>query len=100
MKEFFIVNEVDRPREDLIAFKQPDGRLAYAVADIPRLRGCDGMDAGRATPLGDFGLDIDIRNGRLIGRVVRGSTARYPDGLPRPWQGSREFDVPLRKEAK
>lgn len=99
MKEFFIVNTVDRPCEDMIAFKLPDGRLAYAT-DIPRLRGYDGMDASRATPLGDFGLDIDIRNGRLIGRIVRGSTARYPNGLTRPWQGSREFDVLLRKEAQ
>ena len=99
MKEFFIVNTVDRPCEDMIAFKREDGKLCYASSE-PRLRGYDGMDASRATPLGDFGLDIDIRNGRLVGRVVRGSTARYPDGLPRPWQGSNEFDVPLRKEAK
>ena len=99
MKEFFIVNAVDRPCEDMIAFKQPNGRLAYAV-DIPRLRGYDGMYAGRATPLEDFGLDIDIQNGRLVGRVVRESTARYHDGSPRPWQGSREFDVLLRKEAR
>lgn len=99
MKEFFIVNTVDRPCEDMIAFKQPDGSLAYA-ADIQRLRGYDGMDASRATPLGDFGLDVDIRNGRLVGRVVRGSTARYPNGSTRPWQGSREFDMLLRKAAQ
>ena len=99
MKEFFILNAFDRPCEDMIAFKQPDGRLAYAV-DIPRLRGYDGMNAGRATPLEDFGLDVDVRNGRLVGRVVRGSTARYPDGSTRPWQGSSEFNVLLRKEAQ
>ena len=99
MKEFFIVNKFDRPCEDLIAFKQPDGRLAYAV-DLPRLSGCDGMDARRATPLEDFGLDIDIQNGWLIGRVVRESTARYSDGSTRPWQGSHEFSILLRKEAR
>lgn len=99
MKEFFIVNSTDKPCEDLIAFKRPDGRLAYAV-DIQRLREYDGMYAGRATPLEDFGLEIDIQNGRLVGRVVCGSTARYPDGSTRPWQGSREFDVLLRKEAQ
>lgn len=99
MKEFFIINSFDRPCEDMIAFKQPDGRLAYAVA-IPRLRGYDGMDARHATPLRDFGLDIDIQNDRLVGRVVRESVACYPDGSPRPWQGSEKFSVLLRKEAQ
>ena len=99
MKEFFIVNTVDRPCEDMIAFKQPDGRLAYAT-DIPRLRGYDGMDASRATPLEAFGLEVAIKDGLLVGRIVRESTARYHDGSPRPWQGSREFDVLLRKEAQ
>ena len=99
MKEFFIVNTVDRPCEGMIAFKLPDGRLAYAT-DIPRLRGYDGMNASRATPLEAFGLEVAVKDGRLIGRVVRGSTARYPDGSTRPWQGSCEFDVLLRKEAQ
>ena len=99
MKEFFIVNAVDRPCEDMIAFKREDGKLCYASSE-PRLRGYDGMDASRATPLGDFGLDVDIRNGRLIGRVVRGSTASYPNGSTRPWQGSREFVVLLREDAR
>lgn len=99
MKEFFIVNSFDRPCEDMIAFKQPDGRLAYAV-DTPRLRGYDGMDARHATPLEAFGLEVRIQNGRLVGRIARESTARYSDGSTRPWQGSREFDVLLRKEAQ
>lgn len=99
MKEFFIVNSFDRPCEDLIAFKQPDGRLAYAV-DIPRLSGYDGMNAHHATPLEAFGLEVRVQNNRLVGRIVRESTVRYPDGSTRPWQGSREFNVLLRKEAQ
>ena len=99
MKEFFIIHSLDRPCEDLIAFKQPDGRLAYAV-DIPRLREYDGMAALQITPLEAFGLEVRIQNGRLVGRIARESIARYPDGSLRSWQGSREFDVLLRKEAK
>lgn len=99
MKEFFIVNGFYKPCEDLITFKQPDGSLAYAV-DTPRLRGYDGMDAGRATPLEAFGLEVRVQNGRLAGRIVRESTVRYPDGSTRPWQGSREFNVLLRKDAQ
>jgi hypothetical protein len=99
MKEYFIVNSFDRPCEGMIAFEQPDGRLAYA-GWLPRLREYDGMDASHATPLEDFGLDIDIQNGWLVGRVVRKSTALYPDGSPRPWQGSEKFSVLLRKEAQ
>lgn len=99
MKEFYIINSFDRPCEGMIAFKQPDGRLAYAV-DTPRLRGHDGMDARRATPLEAFGLEVRIQNDRLVGRIVRESTACYSDGSPRPWQGSNEFSVLLRKEAQ
>lgn len=99
MKEFFIIDRFDRPCEDLIAFKQPDGRLAYAV-DTPRLLGYDGIVARHATPLEAFGLEVHVQNGRLVGRIVRESTACYSDGSLRPWQGSNEFSVPLRKEAQ
>ena len=99
MKEFFIVNTVDRPCEGMVAFKREDGKLCYVSPELHK-RNYDGMNADRATPLEAFGLAVAVKDGRLVGRVVCESTARYHDGSPRPWQGSREFDVLLRKEAQ
>lgn len=93
---FYIVNCFDRPEEALIA-QEIGGRLWYIAPKFKDYLKGVGFDMDRATPLEDFGLEIEIRNDRLIGKLVRESVAVYHDGKPRQWQGSKTFDVPYHR---
>ncbi len=88
---FFIVNRYDKPSEEHIAERRPNGYLYYIH---PKLRDDSrywAMNPDEPTPLEDFGIRILIEGGELRGKLVDPSRATYLDGRARKWQGSDEF---------
>lgn len=96
-KQFFIVNEFDKPSEQNIA-QISNGLLFYVEPRLNKLR-MDGMLTTESTPLEDFGLELSLENGWLQGIAIRQSEATYRDGKPRRWQGSSNFRILLDKVA-
>ena len=89
--KLFITNTFDKPCERLIAELRQDGMLYYVnPLMLPEWEGM-GLSANDSTPLEAFGLEMEVSEGNLIGRLVRPSTALYGDGRPRRWQGSPKF---------
>ena len=90
--DFYIVNDIDRPEPRLIA-QELDGALWYLNPEIRNL--FPAMSTRHATRVKDFGIDLAIADGCLVGELVRESTATYPDGKPRRWQGAITFRIPI-----
>lgn len=95
---FFIVNEVDRPTQSLIA-ELRGGKLHYIaenLIDFPP------MFPDRATPLERFGVGLHLRETEteriLTGSIFGPSQATYQGGTPRPWQGSPHFTINIDKK--
>lgn len=88
---YYIVNCVDRPCERHIAEMRADGLLYYIHPDLANAEHYAGMGNRGATPLGEFGVTFQITGGKFIGEKVTESTATYPDGKPRDWQGMNQF---------
>jgi hypothetical protein len=89
-KEYYIVNNIDRPYEKLVAVRKGD--LLYYINrelkdDYP------GMGMNTATKMEAFGFDIiSSFDGNAVSfKKVRPSTATYGDGEPRDWQGRSQF---------
>ena len=88
-KNLFIVNTVDRPDARHIAELQSDGKLHYLH---PELRPWPPMPPERATPLRDFGFTFStLSNGKIWCVLTHETTAKYPDGARREWQGEPVF---------
>ena len=92
---FYIVNETDRPDPERLAERQPDGALNYVHPDLRNVDWYWGMPIDWATPVEDFGVFVEIKDGILRGRQLALSTAKYADGRGRRWQGPAEFQFPL-----
>jgi len=93
-RRFYIVNDTDRPHENMIAELCGDGKLWYL--DTKKRNRYPGMAPESATLVQDFGLRIEVRDDVLHGEVTGApSTACYHDGMTRRWQGSVTFDVDL-----
>ena len=96
MTEFRIVNDVDRPSEELIAKLAPDGKLYYLH---PTLAGnanfAKGMDASESTSVEEFGVELQLRGRKLYGHRLGASRAKYRNGNPRYWQGAASFSLEL-----
>jgi hypothetical protein len=89
--DFRIVNTFDKPCERLIAELREDGLLYYIHPDMLPEWESMGLSANESTSLEAFGLEVEVSEGNLIGRLTGPSTAQYKDGRPRRWQGSSEF---------
>ena len=81
--KYFIVNEIDRPYEELIA-AAVDGGLKYIH---PRLNKWNVMSANNATPLEEFGITLTEENGVYSGVMTGVSRGKYSDGKLCEWQG-------------
>jgi hypothetical protein len=93
---YYIVNEIDRPCERLIAQMQVDGTLNYVNPEMRGKKQYLGMSADDATPVEDFGITLTLhKNGLRGSHDPEKSEATYKDGKERRWQGSREFWFPL-----
>lgn len=90
----YIVNETDRPCEELLAYEGVDGLLYYAHPKLRRDPHYGGMSGERRVSAQTFGLELQLMDGVLYGHKVRDSTAVYADGRPRVWQGTRHFSFP------
>ena len=88
---FFIVSEFVRASEFLIAEKGTDGKLRYIHPKTTGEGSWPAMSFRCPTPVEDFGIQIDIEYGALIGRQVGDSNARYHDGHLRKWWGEPQF---------
>jgi len=89
--KFYIVNEFDCPYPPLVAYETVDGKLNY----LDRTKNSyDGMSKDRATPLEDFGFEMEYHQTEILFRKVRPSTATYHDGSLRLWQGDELFFMP------
>lgn len=86
---FFIVNEFDAPRPEMIT-QMRDGMLHY----IHNKNSDFGpMSPLNATPLEDFGVTTNHLNGQLHGIHDAETRATYPDGKTRRWQGPSSFSI-------
>lgn len=95
MNQYFIVNTFDKPFERLIAELRQDGMLYYVHPSmLPEWEGI-GLSAAESTPLEAFGLEVEVSEGKLTGRLSVPSTATYEDSRPRRWKGSSEFSFKL-----
>ena len=92
---FRIVNDADRPSESFIAELREDEKLYYISAGLRDQKAFWGMNADQSTPVEDFGIRLEIRNGALFGEAVASSKAKYRDGRVRRWQGRQHFYIPL-----
>lgn len=89
---FFIVNDFDRPSEELIAERR--GEFFYYVH--PEHTKYGKMKSPMATPVEDFGVEIEVsEDGHLSGKLLHRSVATYPDGHPRRWQGRDTFNFQM-----
>ena len=91
MNKLYIVNDIDRPHERLIA-EEREGLLYYIHPDLRDEWASQPMSMADATPLSDFGLRTESLPGYLVGILFpKRATATYPDGRLRKWQGSNIF---------
>lgn len=91
---YAIVNDVDRPCEEFVAQLTPSGKLRYMN---PRLAHYPDFAADCATFLDDFGIVV-IEGDSIVTFVQAAtSTATYPNGDRRYWQGSKFFQMPRRE---
>ena len=95
MKEFFIVDDCDAPKQRMIAVLSEDGNLYYTH---PKLIGHGPMHGRRATNVKEFGFEIEEEeSGTYKFTKTSRSTATYPDGQPRRWQDTKmEFTITLK----
>jgi len=56
------------------------------------------MSMVNATPLEDFGMEVNIEDGVFYCHYENESKAKYPDGRPRFWQGSPRFNFRYLKQ--
>lgn len=92
--KFYIVNQIDKPHPPLVAYETASGSLNY----LDRTKSeYDGMSKDRATPLEDFGFDIQFGYTEIFFAKERPSVARYDDGTIREWQGDLFFSRPFDK---
>jgi hypothetical protein len=85
---YFIVNDFDRPCPRLIAYMCDDGNLRYVNRDVRQRCGSQGISSDNIC-LSMFGFRLN--NGHFT--QVEESSATYPDGHPRPWQGLTQFSI-------
>jgi hypothetical protein len=90
-----IVNSMDRPCPRLVAEERADGLLYYIHPDIRDNKSYHGMSAAEATPLEHFGFEVEVHPGFILCVQVRKSTATYPSGASREWQGNSYFTIDL-----
>ena len=88
MTKLYIVNDTDRPCEELLA-EMINNKLWYINQEKRTLY--PAMSKGEATLLEDFGVVYRIVGNQVFGVASRKSTATYRDGSPRRWQGSGRF---------
>ena len=93
---FFIVNDFDRPDEERIAGKGVDGKFYYIHPVLRMVTAYWGMTPENPTPLELFGISIAVIGGEFRGCYNNESTATYPDGSPRRWQGQSLFSFPFK----
>ena len=91
MSEFFIVNDFDRPWEELITERRSDGLLYYIHPRLRNKREYHGMNPTNPTPLKDFGITVEVEDGQFKGQYTHSPSATYRDGKLRRWQGSTHF---------
>ena len=94
VRQFFIVNQVDRPCERLIAERRGD-KLFYVHPELAGKKEYHGMSMNDAVDVQDFGFELVVEGNELRGTQVYDSRAIYPDGKGRRWQGSQQFSIPL-----
>lgn len=91
MSRFFIVNEVDRPCERLIAEKRGEF-LFYIHPDMQEDWHDCPMETKDATPLESFGVVAQADGKHFFGVLFpKRAAATYFNGEPRKWQGSAIF---------
>lgn len=94
MRSFYIVNTFDRPYERLIA-EARKGMLFYVHPEMQAEWKDVPMSMDEATPLEDFGIEVTINEGVFHGDWNKRSTATYPNGRRRFWQGHPQFSFDL-----
>lgn len=72
---FFIVNDFDRPDEERIAERREDGKFYYIHPNLRNIKRYRGMTPTNPTPLEDFGIWMEIRDGKFRGKLVDPSQA-------------------------
>jgi hypothetical protein len=92
---FFIVNDFDRPDEERIAGKGPDGKFYYIHPSLRDVKLYHGMTPTNPTPLEDFGIRWMVDAGKFVGMLIDECRAAYRDGRPRKWQGVERFSFSI-----
>ncbi|RLB66448.1 MAG: hypothetical protein DRH08_06180 [Deltaproteobacteria bacterium] len=98
MKEFFIINDVDRPDADHVVQKLNDkGECRYISQ---RLKHWGKMQLNEESiDMRDFGFDVDeiveTKVKAMMFTKQRKSKATYRDGSVREWQGDPVFSLLL-----
>jgi hypothetical protein len=88
---FYIVNSFDAPIPRLIAEKVGD-QLFYIHPELREKWKNQGLTLhSEATPIENFGIHFAIKDGMFHGQFLSESTATYPDGRRRVWQGDPNF---------
>ncbi len=94
---YYIVNDLDRPHEDMIA-ELVCGGLWYL--DREKRKKYPAMAIKEATPVSSFGVVLEETDGVLRGTLSLDSTATYRDGRRRIWQGSKTFSVAIQPKGE
>jgi hypothetical protein len=98
--KYYIVNEIDRPYERLVAGEY-NGKLYYLSRALEHdLKNCDGMGLDCATPMEDFGFDVSENDNSVVFNLNHPSKVKYKsvrtgEEIIRPWQGMKDFSLPL-----
>lgn len=94
--KFYIVNDVDRPCERLLAYDNNEW-LYYFDEELSE-RYKHGFSKERATPVEAFGMKVTETGNHYIFEKICSSFAKYNDGSTREWQDETFFTLKKRTE--
>lgn len=96
--EFYILNDFDRPEDEMLVYRKTNGCFRYAHPKHRRNKLYQNMTSRNATPVSDFGICIEIKGDTVTGMLTGKSVATYRDGRQRKWQGHESFSFKFSKK--
>jgi len=90
---FFIVNDVDRPCEELIAERRGNKLVYIKDKNWPAM-----IVTKWTVSVEDFGIKLTESGGWLHGEKIGPSASRYYDGRIRGWQWEPRFKIKLEEK--
>jgi hypothetical protein len=103
MSKLFIAYDWETACPENIILKLKDGRFRYIHKyKKSRINQDWEMSPINPIPIEDFGIDLSYEGDNLIGKTSIDAlpTAKFVNGKPRQWFGSKDFVIPCKQNPK